>query len=438
MKTTYLLLLNLVLALTFRTAQAGDNDSAAQESRRLSLDEVTNVVLANNPAIKAAQEKWRAMKARVPQAAAWEDLRAEARSRVARYVSIPPNAFTDQSFKLQQEVPISGKNLSRARAATAEAGAAFEDFRRTQLDVLSRARAAFHRLANEYAQLEVNQRNVDLLNQFAEVNRQRYEVGNASQADVLTAQTDAAKLLEAQSDIFRRISDAQSQLNVLMNRPAQSPLAQPSQIPFQPPHFSLQALQAVALSARPEMQRAQNRVEAERFRLELANRQRFPDPTIDVQAQRYNEAGQAVSELDVGVSIGLPFFNPRKYSATVTEARRNFESAQHELEAARNEALGLVRDQLTKIETAAHHYELYSDKILPLARQAVQSNRVAYETSSANFLELITAQRVLQDVESAHVNHLADYQVAVAELNAIVGIEDWLPQKNSAERRKSK
>ena len=437
MKTTYLLLLSLILALTFRTAQAGDNDSAVRE-RRLSLDQVTNVVLANNPAIKAAQEKWQAMKARVPQAAAWEDLRAQARSRVARYVSIPPNAFTDQSFMLQQEVPISGKNLSRARAATAEAGAAFEDFRRTELDVLSRARAAFHRLANEYAQLEVNQRNVDLLNQFAEVSRQRYEVGNASQGDVLTAQTDAAKLLEAQSDIFRRISDAQSQLNVLMNRPAQSPLAQPSQIPFQSPHFSLQVLQAVALSARPEMQRAQNRVEAERFRVELANRQRFPDPTLDVQAQRYNEAGQAVSELDVGVSIGLPFLNPRKYSAAVTEARRNFESAQHELEATRTETLGLVRDQLTKIETAAHHYELYSDKILPLARQAVQSNRVAYETSSANFLELITAQRVLQDVESAHVNHLADYQVAVAELDAIVGIEDWLSAQNSAERRKSK
>src|SRR5437867_7235258 len=165
MKTTYLLLLNLILALAFRTAQAGDNDSAVREGR-LSLDEVTNVVLANNPAIKAAQEKWQAMKARVPQAAAWEDLRAQARSRVARYVSILPNAFTAQSFMLQQEVPISGKNLSRARAATAEAGAAFEDFRRTELDVLSRARAAFHRLANESTQHQVNQLNGNSINQL--------------------------------------------------------------------------------------------------------------------------------------------------------------------------------------------------------------------------------------------------------------------------------
>ena len=437
MKTTYLLLFNLILALTFRTARAGDSDSAVRHGR-LSLDEVISAVLANNPATKAAQEKWQAMKARVPQAAAWEDLKAQGSSRAARYVSIPPNSFMDQSFMLQQEVPLSGKNLSRARAATAEAGATFEDFRRTQLDVRARARVAFYRLANEYGQLDVNRENVELLNQFAEISRQRYEVGNASQADVLTAQTDAAKLIEAQFDILRRISEAQSQLNVLMNRPAQSALGEPAAIPFQSARFSLQNLQDVALNSRPEVQRAQSRVEAEKFRVELANRQWFSDPTLNVQAQRYNDAGQAVSELDVGVSIGLPFLNARKYSAQGLEARRNFESAQHELESTRTETLGLVRDQLKKIETAAHHYELYRDKILPLARQTVQSNRAAYETSSANFLALITAKRVLQDVESMSINHLADYQVALAELDAIIGVGDGAAGNAPPPRKGSK
>src|SRR5260370_11454504 len=128
MKTTYSLLFNLSLALTFRTAQAGDNDSAVRQGR-LSLDEVTSVVIANNPVIKAAQEKWRAMKARVPQAAAREDLTAQARSRVARYVSIPPNAFNDQSFMLQHGATISGKNLSRARTATTDTGEALHGVR---------------------------------------------------------------------------------------------------------------------------------------------------------------------------------------------------------------------------------------------------------------------------------------------------------------------
>jgi outer membrane protein TolC len=437
MKTTYLLYLTLILLLTASPARAGDGELAVR-SGRLSLDQVTGIVLTNNPALKAAEKKWQAMKARVPQAAAWEDLRAEGRSRVERYVSIAPNSFTDQTFALQQELPITGKNLSRARASTAEAGAAFEDLRRTQLDVISRTRVAFYRLANEYAQLEVNRRNVELLNQFAKISRDRYEVGNAAQADVLTAETDAAKLSEIESDILRRISEAQTALNVLMNRPAQSPIAQPATIAFDPIRFSLQQLQAMALAARPEVQRAQSRVEAEKFRVQLANRQWVPDPTLNVQAQRYNEASQAVSELDVGVSIPLPFFNARKYSAAASEAQRNLESAEHEQESIRTETLGLVRDQLTKIATAAHHYELYRDKIVPLAWQTVQSNRAAYETSSANFLALITAQRVLQDAESTALNHLADYETARAELDAVVGIEQPLARETAQMRRQSK
>ena len=430
MKTTYLLLLSLTLPLTLRTALAGNDDNTVRQGRLL-LSDVIRAVGENNPSVRAADARWQATKARVPQAAAWEDLGLQGESVVGRFVDIPPNSFTDQSVMLEQSLPLAGKNLSRARAATAEAGAAFEDLRRTQLDVLSRARSAYYRLANEYAQLEVNRRNVGLLNQFAELSRTRYEVGNATEADVLTAKTDAARLVETESDILRRISDAQSALNVLMNRAAQAPLGEPATLTFAPVNYSLGQLQRLAFTARPEVQKAQNRIEAEKARVQLARRDRVPDPAVSVKADRYNDTGRAVSELDVGVSIGLPFLNPKKYSAGIREAQQNLEAAQQEFQAATNEAQGLVRDQLKKVETAAHHYELYRDKILPLARQTVQSHRTTYETSSTNFLELITAERVLQDVESTYLNHLADYRIALAELDAVVGIGDAPSQKDS-------
>lgn len=430
MRTTSSLLYSLTLALTLRTALAGNDDRAVQQGR-LSLSEVIRVVAERNPSVKAAEERWQAMKARVPQAAAWEDLRLRGESVVTRFVNISPNAFTDQSVALEQELPLTGKNRSRARAATAEAGEAFEDLRRTQLDVLSRTRAAYYRLANEYAQLEVNRRNIELLDQFAELSRARYEVGTAREADVLTAKTDSARLDETKADILRRISDAQTELNVLLNRPAQAPLGAPTALTFEPVPHSLGVLQRVALEARPEVQRARNRIEAEKARVQLARRQRLPDPAFSVKAGRYNDTGQAVSELDAGISLSLPFLNVRKYSAGITEAQRNLEAAQQEFEAARNEALGLVRDQIKKIETAAHHYELYRDKILPLAGQTLKSHRAAYETSSNNFLELISADRVLQDAEATALNHLADYQIGLAELDAIVGLGDASVRQNA-------
>jgi outer membrane protein TolC len=402
---------SIILSLAFGTIR-GDS---------LSQREIVKSALRDNASIKAARAKWEAMKARVPQAGAWEDLRAGVDSVTTRSVSIPPNSFMDQTAMLEQEVPISGKNRSRARAATAEAGAAFEDLRRVELDVVSRARIAYARLANGYAQLEVNRRNEDLLAQFVQISRSRYETGAATQADVLIAQTDAAKLSETRADIERQISEAQSALNVLLNRPAQAPLGRPAALVFTPRVLSLQTLQAVAVARRPELQRAQSRINAERFRLELANRQRFPDPALNVKAQRYNDASQAISEVDVGVSFPIPWLNWKKYSAGVWEARKSVENAQQEFDATRVETLGLVRDQFKKIQTSAGQYELYRDKILPVARQTVEASRSAYEASTGGFLELITTRRTLQDVESAALNHLADYEADLAELDAIIG-----------------
>ena len=395
-------------------------DQVAREER-LSLREVIRVVAERNPSVKAAKAKWEMMKARVPQAAAWEDLRAGVDSFVERSVSIPPNSFMNQTAMLEQEVPISGKNRSRARAATAEAGAAFEDLRRMELDVSSRARIAYARLANGYAQLEVNRRNDDLLGQFVEISRSRYETGVATQADVLIAQTDAAKLLETRADIGRQISEAQSALNVLLNRPAQARLGRPDPLVFTPRALSLEKLQAIAIASRPELQRARSQVDAARSRVELANRQWFPDPALNVKAQRYNEAAQAISEVDLGISFPIPWLNGKKYSAGALEARKGLENAEQEFDAARVEALGLVRDQLKKIQTSAQQYELYRDEILPVARQTVEASRSAYEASTGGFLELITTRRTLQDVESAALNHLADHEAAIAELDAIIG-----------------
>jgi outer membrane protein TolC len=395
--------------------------ASAQPTGTLTEREVIRAVLQENQTLKAAAAKWEIMKARVPQARAWEDLRAGVDWRAERSVNVPPNSFMDQTAIVEQEVPISGKNRSRSRAATAEARAAFEDLRRMELDLIMRARSAYARLANGYAQLEVNRRNTELLNQFVQISRSRYEAGVATQADVLLAQTDAAKLLEAQADIERQISQEQSALNVLMNRPAQARLGQPSELVFTPQALSLESLQTSAIALRPELRRAQSRIDAERFRLELANRQWFPDPALNVKAQRYNSAAQAVSEVDVGVSIPVPWLNSKKYSAGVLEARKTVEEAERQFDATRVETLGLVRDQLKKIQTSANQYELYRDNILPLARQTVEASRTGYEASTGGFLELITARRTLQDAESNALNHLANYIAAIAELDAIIG-----------------
>src|SRR5438067_7418043 len=312
MKTIYRLFLYLVLTSIIRAEESGAAGPQAQQAR-ISLGEITSVVLANNPAIQQALKKWSAAKARITQEGAWDDLRISGSSRAARFVEVAPNSFTDQMASVEQIIPLTGKNLVRARIATADAVEAFEQARREQLDVLAKARASYFRLLNATAQLELNRRNLVSLRQIAEVSRSRYEVGQANAAEPLVGEVEASKLLEFQQDTVRNISAEQSQLNVLMNRDAFAPLGRPDETNIKALNISMMQAREIALANRPEIKIAQARIDMEKSRLGLARRNWIPDPAIKVEAQRYNDAAQAASEVDAGISFTVPWVNPGKY-----------------------------------------------------------------------------------------------------------------------------
>ncbi|MEA3208832.1 MAG: outer membrane protein heavy metal efflux system [Chthoniobacter sp.] len=411
--------------------------SAADQT--LALGSVTQAVLANNPSIKEARARWEAMKQREPQAAAWDDLKVGARTRLGRFVEVATNSFTDQMLSVEQVIPISGKNQSRARIAAAEALGGLEELRRKELEVVAKARAAYFRLAKDYALLELNRGNDASLAQTLEISRARLEVGNQGPADVLTAEGELARIAETRRDLERAISDEATQLKVLMNRDPFSPLGRPAASSAPATLPSVERLRGLLFANRPEVRMAEAGVTAAKAKLELAKREWIPDPAVSIEAQRYNRASQAASEVSAGLSFNVPWLNGKKYRAGEKEAQSGVEAAQRALEGARLEALGLLRDQLQRIDTFHHHLELFEARLLPNARQTVQTNRTNYEGGKAGFLELVLSDRSLREVEALFQQHLADYQMAVAELEALVGADLNLfspPQVTS--KRKSK
>ena len=238
---------------------------------------------------------------------------------------------------------------------------------------------------------------------------------------MLAAESALIRIGEARRDLLRIVSEQQTQLAVLMNRDPFVPLGEPtSELPI---HAALdvESLRRLMLRDRPELRRESARVAGAAAKVELAGREWIPDPTVSVGAQRYNDASQAVSELTAGVSFNVPWLNARKYRAGEAEAHADAAAAQHALEAARTEALGLLRDQLAKIDTAHHHLSLYRERLLPALREVEQANRAGYESGKLGLLEFIKSQRDHLDAEAEERQHLTEYQMALAELEALVG-----------------
>lgn len=420
MKLRYLFFCSFFL---IQLSRAGDDppEEVRVRNATLSLEEATRTAVVNNAAIKASRAKWEMMKARIPQAAAWEDPMAGV--DFERFGTTQFGTYTDAEWMLSQKIPLAGKNRSRARAANAEALATLEEFRRQQLDVVAKVRAAYFRLLNAAEQIEVNRRNDALLAQFLEISRAKYAVGTQTQSSVLIAETDLIRLQEDRRNLDRDLSDAQSAINVLMNRPARAPVGQPVDFSLRHRAFNARQLEALALENRPELLRAESRIAAEQQRLQAAKRDWIPEPQLRVEARSYKGNSQTFQEYDTGVFFNVPLGNWRKYSAQQREARNALEMATQERENARAETTGLVRDALKKVDTFHHHVDLFRDQLLPLARQTVEASRAGYETDKTSFLELITVQRTLRDSEATYARHLADYRTALAELEAIVGVD---------------
>lgn len=375
--------------------------------------------LAANPKLKAAAAKWAAMKERVPQAKAWEDPMVGVdfeRMGTTRF-----DTYSGAEWMIAQKLPLAGKNLSGARAAEAEARAAWEEVRRVRLDVAAKVRAACYRLANAHAQLAINAQNGKLIGKALEIGNAKLSVGKSAQADVLAIDVELQKLAVERESLEQALSDQQTALNVLLNRPAGMPVGQPAALAFRPLASTASALEGRILAQRPEIAAMEQRIKAEEARLQRARREWIPEPQVRVEARHFRGSSETFTEYDTGIFFSIPWANPGKYSAGVREAQQMVEAARRELEAERTAAVGLLRDQLRKIATLRRQYELSRDKLVPLARKTEGTLQINYQADTAAFIELLSAQKVLRDTEAAASTQLAEYLVALAELQAIVG-----------------
>jgi len=382
-------------------------------------------VLQNNPSIKAARADWQAARERIPQASAWEDPKFTVSSRIQRFVPMEPNAMADQMLSVEQMIPLSGKNRSRARVAAAELIAAGEALRRRELEAIAEVRGVYFEWLKYNALLKLNFADLESARQTLENNRARLAVAAADNGEVLDAQSEIAMLEENSHVLAEQLGEQQTRLNVLMNRDAFLPIVSLNPVPDAPLEktFDTEKLRALALKNRPEVRMAEAKVTAAKELVQLAHREWIPDPAVSVQAQRYNAASQAVSEVDAGISFSMPWFNAGKYRAGEREAGANLEAANAALEAARNEALGLLRNQLNRLAAQAHHVAIYRDDLIPNARQIQQSMQAQYQSGRAGFSEVLSAQRKLRELQSGLEERRADYLAALAELESITGAD---------------
>jgi outer membrane protein TolC len=121
------------------------------------------------------------------------------------------------------------------------------------------------------------------------------------------------------------------------------------------------------------------------------------------------------------VSVNLPWFSSRR-KHEVQEAEVGVEGEQRRLESVWNRTRFILRDAFLRTREAAASLALFRDKLVPQARQTLDSARVNYETDQVDFLTLIDAQRALEESSMGQVRAAAELERRLAELERALGV----------------
>ncbi len=395
--------------------------AAADPPAALTLEQVVADIRAHHPQLLADSARAAADRERIAQSTAWAD--PVAGLEIQRDTNNRLLSYDHAEFQLTQKIPLSGNRDRRRALATAEATVSAASVRTREWLLIADARDAFFQLLRAREQLALLRDTDRLLAQAADLVRSRLATGTGNLNSLLAAETERAQLHERVIALGREAADAAAKLNLARNLPAQSPVGELAPPALPAAFATLEEAQARALARRPELREAEARIAVAELARDLADRVWRPDPEVMLRARHANGASQAFDGYDTAVSVSLPWLNNSKYRSAQREADRRREAATLDAAALRTRTAADVREMWQRLVTSRENVELYRDRLLPLARSAVENTRSALVSGQSNLFDLVSAEKNLRAAQTSLANNLADYHRAAALLETLTGAD---------------
>lgn len=402
------------------TASAADNVSQTDLSAALAAEAVRA-----NPGIAAVKSRIRALEQQVRQAGAWLDPMAS-----VEHSNMPIDAWipgrhpmSGIALGLKQTFYWPGKIAAREAEAKSRVAEERLTLAERQLQLGATVERAYYRLALTRQLREVTVRHVELVGQFLDVVRIRYQVGKVPQHDLLRLQVLRGKLQDDLQSFDRDDLALTAAINAALHRSANQVVPTPPRLPAQPPSGSVEGLARQAASSRPLLQRLLASARTRHVAAHRAAREGYPDITVWA-AYRVRLAAGTDSGTDfvsLGLSIPIPFSYDRRWGSERRENEEQARTLEQEAAAEADRIRGELGQVVAGWRRAAQQARSYRDKLVPEVKQTLDATFAAYQVDGADFASLFQVELELLDFERTIRIAEATTAISRVEAQALVG-----------------
>lgn len=383
--------------------------------------------LQNNPELQAARRALQAARSRIEPAAALDDPMLE-----AGVLNLPVGsrsfAAEDMTMKMigvTQRLPYPGKRALRRAVAEAEAAVAEQNVQELANKVRRDVKTAYFEVAFVAESERLIEKNLRLMEQLSAIAESRYSVGQATQSDVLKAQTQRARMQEELIKLSRERRMAEADLSRALGR-ADSASVTPGELRLHEVALALEELRSSARANRPQLLAQQRSIDRTASMLDAARRDYYPDFDVRVSYGQRDNAADGMKREDMisfVVAINLPVWRTAKREPRVAEAQAMREEAMTMYQAKLNETDAMLRQQVAAAEQALRAARLYEAALLPQARLSADAALSAYRVGRVDFMTLLDSQVTVFNAELGYAAALASRAKALAEVELLAGRE---------------
>ena len=333
------------------------------------------------------------------------------------------NGATDLGLQLvvRQSIEIGGQRPLRFDVARAARDTREHELGRVRWEVRRQIRAGYRGALFARRQAVLARQIETFQARLIAVARRRLEAGDVTPLTLVLAEAEAA---QAEQRAIAAVQEYMDQCLVLAEiagwsaqRPPE-PVEEPESAPSLP---SLARLLELASEHHPALEVRRAAAREATARVALASRDAWPNPVLGVQ-YTYEGApsGGSPEHVLLGIlTIPIPTFQLNQRERAGAEAELDVAlTREHALRAVLEVQLQRLR---TAAEAAARRVQAYRNTVLPRFEENLRLLVRAFELGEIDFLRLSVAQDRLLTVQRDALGARADYQIALADLEAYVG-----------------
>lgn len=413
-------------------APAGDTPALTDDS---TLADYLAYAALHNPGLEAAFNRWQAADARIGQVRSLPDPRFTYRYYIQE-VETRVGA-QQQAFGISQTFPWFDKLSLKGDAASDAANAARKQYEAAKLKLFYQVKDAYYEYAYLLRAIGIVEENVELVKNFEEVVRIRYQTGAAQHPSVIRAQIELGKLEDRLRSLREMQGPITARLNAALNRLPDSPVAPPTAVAEEMVALTDGQILDLMAKSNPELAALDYEIARNRTGIDLAKKDYYPDLTFGVDFIDTSKRPGPMPPSDNGkdpiiamVSLNLPIWR-EKLDAGVREARYAYNAAVRSQADKLNMLNAQLKMALYQFRDDERKINLYRDTLLPKAVESVKANETAFRSGESSFLEVIDAQRVMLEFELSSERALTGKAQRLAELEMLVGTA--LPRSENTE-----